>query len=146
MSPKHKKFCASIAAGYSQVQAYIDAGYNPGPSARTNAARLITKDNIKAEIDRMRAKLNAKVDITLESMIEDMQKLHDLAIEKGDLATARGCKAEQIKLVGLYAPVKTENKTEVTGDMAVNTNQLETDTLQALVAQKQKDKGDHASH
>jgi phage terminase small subunit len=134
LSAKHLDFCQNIAAGYSQTEAYIRSGYTPGAAAQ-NAARLITKDNIKAEIERLQSKSSYKADVTVESMIEDMQTLYDLAVKKDDLTNARACKAEISKLVGLYAPVKTENKTEVKGSMDVNTNQLQNEAFAAVVKQ-----------
>jgi hypothetical protein len=144
LSAKHLDFCQNVAAGYSQTEAYIKAGYAPH-AARKNASRLMTKDDITSEIERLQAKSSYKSEVTLESMIIDMQTLYDLAVDKGDLSTARGCKSEIIKLVGLYAPVKTENKTEVTGDMQVNTNELQTTALQNLMNKARQDR-DAATH
>ena len=134
LSAKHLDFCQNVAAGYSQTEAYIKAGYAPH-AARKNASRLMTKDDITSEIGRLQAKSSFKAEVTVESMIADMQTLYDLAVRKDDLTNARACKAEISKLVGLYAPVKTENKTEVKGSMDVNTNQLQNEAFAAVVKQ-----------
>jgi phage terminase small subunit len=139
LSAKHLDFCQNVSAGYTQTEAYIRAGYAPG-AARANAARLITNDNIKDEIDRLNAKHSRKSDVTLESMIDDMQTLYDMAVKKDDVNAAIKAKAEQSKLVGLYAPTKTENKTEVKGSMEVNTNELQTVALQNLMDKARQDR------
>jgi phage terminase small subunit len=134
LSAKHLDFCQNIAAGYSQTEAYIKAGY-ARKAANVNAARLIAKDNIRAEVDRLQTKASNKAEVTLESMIADMQSLYDMAVDKGDVNAAIKAKSEQSKLVGLYAPTKTENKTEVTGDMQVNTNKLADEAFAAAIKQ-----------
>jgi phage terminase small subunit len=146
LSVKHERFCAGIAAGMNQTDAYVEAGYNAGLTATANASRLLTHAKIKARIKEMQTKASVKAEVTLESMITDMQTLYDLAVDKGDLSTAKGCKAEIIKLVGLYAPVKTENKTEVKGSMDVNTNQLQNEAFAAVVKQARDEDSTTAVH
>jgi phage terminase small subunit len=145
LSAKHLDFCQNVSAGYTQTEAYIRAGYAP-KTATVCSSRLLTNANIQAEIDRLQAKMSAKGEVTLESMIADMQSLYDMAVDKGDVNAAIKAKSEQSKLVGLYAPTKTENKTEVKGSMDVNTNQLQNEAFAAVVKQARDEDATTAVH
>jgi phage terminase small subunit len=139
LSAKHLDFCQNVAAGYTQTEAYIKAGYAPH-AARKNASRLMTKDDITFEIGRLQAKSSYKAEITHEWLVEQQNKLYELATKKGDLNTARACLSEITKLNGHYAAIKTENKTEVKGSMEVNTNELQTVALQNLMDKARQDR------
>ncbi len=53
---KWEAFCLGIIAGKSQQDAYKDAGFAPH-AARFNAARLITRDNIRSRVAELRAEI-----------------------------------------------------------------------------------------
>jgi hypothetical protein len=69
LSVRHERFCEFIAAGESQTDAYIHAGYNVGRlEARKLAAKLATKSDIILKIDAIRGKTRAKLDMKREDL------------------------------------------------------------------------------
>lgn len=56
MKASHRIFATNVAAGYSQTEAYLAAfpRSRSRDAARANASRLMAKDSIKAEVDRIR--------------------------------------------------------------------------------------------
>ena len=95
---RHEKFTQALAEGRSAHQAYIDAGYKP---CRQNAARLTTKDDIKArltELQEAAAKDNA---ITIQSICAELDTAVAVATERGQASAMVSASALRAKLAGL---------------------------------------------
>lgn len=60
-------FCLYIVQGLTQTESYIRAGYNPN-GARQNAHRLIAKDYINRELQRIRAKTESSAVLSLQDV------------------------------------------------------------------------------
>ncbi len=54
---KHEKFCQLVARGQSATGAFIAAGYSVN-GARANSCMLIAKNNIRARIEQIQAKIS----------------------------------------------------------------------------------------
>ncbi len=86
MNIRQERFCEFVAAGESQTDAYLNAGFKvPKADARKHGARLMTKDDIKARISVLRAPEKAEATATkefkrkfyLEVMSDPKQKMTD---------------------------------------------------------------------
>ena len=83
LTDRQQVFVNNCARGSSQTDAYIDAGYKSrGASARAEASRLITKDNIKQAIQAKRAEIQAKQDITRDEVIANARWQVDFGKDK----------------------------------------------------------------
>ncbi|MFA5359326.1 MAG: terminase small subunit [Patescibacteria group bacterium] len=78
---KQSKFKESILQGDNGTKAAIKAGYAV-KSARVSAHRNITNHNIKAEIDKGIARIEAKTDVTIQEIINNARYLIELGISK----------------------------------------------------------------
>src|ERR1017187_4823807 len=67
-----REYVATIAL--DGTKAAIRAGYKKS-SARFQASHLLTKDNIKAEINRLKEKRCERVDVTADMVIQELRKL-----------------------------------------------------------------------
>lgn len=89
LSPKHKRFIAEYMIDQNGTQAAIRAGYSKR-TAVVQASRLLTKANIAREIEKRRANISNKLEVTQERVIAeyariaffDPRKLYD---ENGNL-------------------------------------------------------------
>lgn len=85
---RHERFAREYVKDYNGTQAAIRAGYAEGHSARTQGARLLADDGIKARIAELDAKTLRQADITAERVMLELARLafHDgrkLFDEKG---------------------------------------------------------------
>ena len=75
---QHEKFCRNYVLFDNGTKAAIDAGYAE-KSARHQASRLLTNDNIKARVAELRKGMHQKADkdfnITVERVLEEYAKL-----------------------------------------------------------------------
>jgi phage terminase small subunit len=73
LNPKQLKFVERYLATGNATQSYIEAGYTKDPeAAKANAARLLTKDNVKQAVDAARAKALEKHPLTYEAALNNM--------------------------------------------------------------------------
>ena len=109
MSPKSKKFVEAILSGENGVNAIKKAGYGKKDkeltynTAGVMANEYLKKPKIKAEIDKRMAEIEAKTDITVKFIQDRHLKIFDLAIEKGDLASANAALTGAGKTIAAYA-------------------------------------------
>jgi phage terminase small subunit len=92
MSPlrntRREKFCLALAEGKSAHEAYTLAGYKP---CRQNAARLMTFDDIKARVAEIQAENAKKSEVTVQSLLNELEDARCQAMTKDQMAAA--CKA-----------------------------------------------------
>lgn len=123
---KQEKFAQNIVSGMTQADAYRNAydcaGMNDN-SIYVTACRLLDNSKVALRIKELRQELSLEHRISRERQLKVLQSIIDANYSK----TAQGLQLtdkesrnlmlaiqEQNKLLGLYAPVKTENKTQVT--------------------------------
>jgi phage terminase small subunit len=71
------------------MQSAIKAGYKEH-TARIHACRLLTQDNIKKEIERFRAEIDRKNEVTLEWLDQQLLDLYGNCRKTADLTNAKG--------------------------------------------------------
>ena len=97
LSPRRKKFCEEYALTGNGQQAAVAAGYSPG-SARQQASRLLTNDDILTYIRELQEKMSdARILSGTEIKMlwsdlarDDSQKTADRLTASGMLARAQG--------------------------------------------------------
>ncbi|WP_316174725.1 MULTISPECIES: hypothetical protein [unclassified Bradyrhizobium] len=102
---RHEQFCrimlTAAAKGLSQARAYQLAGYDVDDNtARMAASRLMTRDSIRMRLDELRRPKEQKVKADAASLIEKSEVVYTRAVEKDQLAAARGAIELQGKLSG----------------------------------------------
>lgn len=114
LTPKQEKFALAVASGKTQSDAYREA-FNVRPTTKdtsinVNASKLMADANISQRVEELRKPIADKAMITLESHIERLKELAELAIEQGQIAAA--IKAEELcgKASGVYV-----EKRQITG-------------------------------
>lgn len=114
---RHEKFAQAIAAGKTQEEAYIAAGYSE-VGARANASRLIANDSVKARIAELQRAGAKRAEITLESLLAEAAEIQQQAQAAGQLAAANAALKLKSELSGHYVARK-EAKVETTTTAAL---------------------------
>jgi phage terminase small subunit len=114
LTPKQEAFALAVASGKTQSDAYREA-FNVRPttkdtSVNVNASKLMADANIAQRVEELRKPIAEKAMITLESHIQRLKELAELAIDQGQIAAA--IKAEELcgKASGVYI-----EKRQITG-------------------------------
>lgn len=71
LSPKQLRFCEEYLVDLNATQAAIRAGYRER-SARQQAARLLTKDYIQAEVARLRDDISVRTGLTQDRVLNEI--------------------------------------------------------------------------
>ena len=96
---RHEKFAQELAAnGVSAYQAYINAGFRP---SRQNAARLRAKEDIAARVLEIQAAGAKSAEITVASLIEELEAARVKATDLNQLSAAVRATAEKARISGL---------------------------------------------
>ena len=116
LNKRQKDFCKFIVQGFSNVESALKAGY-ARTTAQTKAHLWLEKSEIKAEIEKLRSKVQKiaeeEFNYTIEQSFKKLNEIQELALQpnkKGDyfnLATA--VKAEELK-GKMYGVYKEDNK------------------------------------
>lgn len=113
LTPEQKEFCREVANGLSARLAYIKAFNCKESAASASASRMLTRVNIKEEINRLRekthevhaARTEGQENRKLWTKAERMERLQQWAQEcagAGDIATAIKCVDTLNKMDGAY--------------------------------------------
>ena len=119
LTGKQKLFVKNyIANGLNATQAMIDAGYSE-KTARMQGSQNLTKLNIQEAIQKAQAKDSEKLNITRESLLADIQKAKDMALDEEQPQFQAYLKAieMQAKMLGMNEP----DKIDITGALTINT-------------------------
>ena len=80
LTDKQKRFIEEyMANGMNATQAAKDAGYSEKTADVIGSENLV-KPNIKAEIERLQAETSITLQVTKESLINDLLKIKDLCL------------------------------------------------------------------
>lgn len=114
LTPKQEKFAQEVASGKSQSDAYRSSfNVRAGTKIDTinnNAYKLMANGEITTRIDELKEAAAKRVVITLESHLEDLQKLRNMAVKDGKWAAAVSAEIARGKAAGVYV-----DKLEITG-------------------------------
>ena len=102
--PQHERFAQLRAEGVTIDQAYVDAGFRKN---RSNASRLNSKEHIQERIKELQARIVEKHDVTMESILNELEEARALAMkdEKGASAAVSATMGKA-KLCGLIVDKK----------------------------------------
>lgn len=98
-NPRHEKFAQELAKGTTATEAYAIAGYKPDDG---NASKLATKVQARVQeiTGKAAARVVAKLEVTVESLIAEVEEARQLALEKGQAAAAVAATREKGVLSG----------------------------------------------
>jgi len=105
LTAKREKFCQGIVSGMSQSDAYRDAYSTKNTSTKTiweNASRLADNSKVKARIAELRQPVAEKAQITLESHLDDLMKLRNLAVQEKQVSAAISAEIARGKASGVH--------------------------------------------
>ncbi|HCT53481.1 MAG TPA: hypothetical protein DF712_13590, partial [Balneola sp.] len=83
------------------AQACIRAGYSK-KTARTIGSKLLTKVDIQKEIDRLKSKREAKLEITAEKVMKDIERVRQKAEDSDQLNVSLKASELQGKHLALF--------------------------------------------
>lgn len=116
ISPQEKIFITEYMKDYNGARAYIAAGYSE-KGASQGASRLLTRVNIKSELNRRQELIQEASNITKEKVIKKLLELIDdcYTDEKTDRTSILKAMDMINKLTNLYAPenqINIQNNTD----------------------------------
>ena len=98
-NPKWERFAQELAKGRSQVEAYERAGYKPDSGA---ANRLSGNVSIQARVAELQNKVAERTEITLQSLLEDAERIQRGAERDGQWTAANAALQSKAKLAGKW--------------------------------------------
>jgi hypothetical protein len=107
---KHERFAQELAEGKSMNEAYEAAAYKP---SRPHASRLATNGNIRGRVLELQNAAAAKVEVTLESLIEEAAVIQERATKAGQYPAAIGALVAKAKLAGRWVERAEQRNTNV---------------------------------
>lgn len=116
LTPKQEAFAQAIVSGKSQSDAYRAAykvGVDTKPETVNQAAsRIMADSNVSARVTELREPVIKKAQMTLESHLEDLKGLRNMAVKKDQYSAAISAEVARGKASGLYVE---QTKTEHSG-------------------------------
>ena len=92
LTPKQEAFAQAIVTGMSQSDAYREAyKVRPGTKAESvnqNASRIMADVNVTSRVAELREHIAKKAQITLESHLEDLLRLRNMAAKERQYGAA----------------------------------------------------------
>ena len=95
---RHEQFARQLAAGERASEAYVRAGYRPNYG---NSIRLKGNERIKARVAELQRSGAALAEVTIGSLLEELEGARLLAIRRGQAAAAVAASMAKAKLTGL---------------------------------------------
>ena len=105
LTARQEKFCQGIVSGLSQADAFTAAYSAEGRSRNAiyvDASRLVDKPKISLRISELKKPAAAKAMITLESHLEDLMKLRNLAVQEKQVGAAITAEIARGKAAGIH--------------------------------------------
>lgn len=106
LTPKQEAFAQAIVAGVSQSDAYR-AAYKVRPntkpeSVNQNASRIMANVNIMSRVAELREPVAKKAQITLESHLDDLIRLRNMAAKEKQYSAAISAEVARGKAAGVH--------------------------------------------
>lgn len=105
LTAKQERFCNEIASGKNQSDAYREAFGIKKMSNNTlnvKASVLANTDKIRIRIEELRKPVVEKTRMTLESHLDDLAKLRNLAVKERQIAAAITAEIARGKAAGIH--------------------------------------------
>lgn len=135
---KHERFCQEYVRDLNKTQAYIRAGYT-AKSADANAHRLMGNDGVQARIAELQTKASAKLEITQEKVLSDLETARTKALEDKQFGPAIRAGELLGKHIGMWP-----NKIDANINLIDKLNDAEQRIVAAALAAIARDKGEDA--
>ncbi len=112
LTPKQEKFAQCVASGMTQADAYRES-FNvrentKNESIQVNASKLMSDAKVAQRVQELRAPIIQKAQITLESHLEELATLRELAKDGNQLSAAISAEIARGKAAGVHIE-KTEH-------------------------------------
>jgi len=133
---RYERFAQGVAKGLSQHEAYKKAGYSPDrpPKAmRSEASKLARRPQIAARIAELQEKHAAKLGITVDHLIRELNDMLMLAKRVKHPAAGVGAILAKGKLLGLIV-----DRAEIEGTIRKPSRRPTVDKTQSLEDWKEK--------
>ena len=106
LTPKQEAFAQAIVTGVNQSDAYR-AAYKVRPgtkpeSVNQNASRIMADINVASRVAKLRETVAKKSQITLETHLEDLLKLRDMAANGNQYSAAITAEVARGKASGVH--------------------------------------------
>ena len=105
LTAKQEKFCIAYIATGNASEAYRQsyrAGGMKGATVNRKAKELLDNGKITARLDEIKKPVVEKAQITLESHLEDLMRLRNLAVQKEQIAAAISAEIARGKAAGIH--------------------------------------------
>jgi hypothetical protein len=103
LNSRQLRFAEFFALSGNASDAARAAGY-AAASAKVTASRLLTKDNVAAAVRDARRELEARMDVSRDRVLRELQRAIDVARRKGDAGSMIAGWREIGRICGYYAP------------------------------------------
>ena len=115
LTPKQEKFAQCVASGMTQSDAYrasYDVSGDTSTAVINNEASLLMKRHeIAMRVEEIRNPIIKKAQITLESHLEELEALREMAKDKSQINAAISAEIARGKASGLYVEKQDVNLT-----------------------------------
>ena len=106
LTPKQEAFAQAIVTGVSQSDAYR-AAYKVSPktkpeSVNQNASRIMANVNVMSRVAELRLPVAKKAQITLESHLDDLMRLRNMAAKEKQYSAAITAEVARGKASGVH--------------------------------------------
>ena len=123
LTPKQEAFAQAIVTGISQSDAYRAAyKVRPGTKAESvnqNASRIMANVNVMSRVAELRLSVAKKAQITLESHLDDLMRLRNMAAKEKQYSAAIAAEIARGKASGVHVE-KTQADVSVTFPRVIN--------------------------
>ena len=123
LTPKQEAFAQAIVTGVSQSDAYRAAyKVRPGTKAESvnqNASRIMADVNVASRVAELREQVAKKAQITLESHLDDLMRLRNMAAKEKQYSAAIAAEIARGKASGVNVE-KTQADVAVTFPRVIN--------------------------
>jgi 3-methyladenine DNA glycosylase Mpg len=138
MNAKQKRFVAEYLKDLNATQAYIRSGYSEKGAAQ-GAERLLRNVEVAAAVTAGQGKIAAKLEITAEKVLRDLEEVREQALAAAQFAPAVRAIELCGKHIGMFVE-RTQNDTTVTLRDAIDRPPQE--TREQWLARRARELGD----
>ena len=103
LTDMQRAFVAEYLKDFNAKEAAVRAGYSPR-NARALGSRLMSKPQVRAELDKYREQVQARAWLTVEKVLADLEEIRQRAVDAGDYRAA----TKAAELLGRYLSMWTE--------------------------------------
>lgn len=102
-NPRHELFAQAFAGGATADEAYVQAGFK---ADRGHASRLAASDHVKARAREIQGRASARLEISLQWLLEKAEAARQAALDGGQPAAA----VSAIKEMGILSGLRVEKR------------------------------------